>query len=915
MITNLKHKLSLLLLLSIAFSLLLVGVALHYFIVELHEQNAKQKFSSALQYLALEITARQGSLMRHAEVLAARPDIVSALNMVSEYQSVEDYEPIVFDVEKRKIATELEHSLQAPTRGQRSNRLVAAYDRHGGLVSFAQSANGDSTKGIMSFEQGLPLVYMASAASPSAWERSALPPLLRAVPVEMTSAPALKLARSNGGIVMASSAPVSRTLPNAERKPVGHVVLVDILGKEFADEIAKETQVPFTILTAGNQGAGFFTDVKFARQLDAAPPVLAGATEPGAGWIDHQDYFLQTSFLELGDGQRAYLVFSIDKQEVFAEIRRAQIVVFVVLLLSATVVVPLGIMIANRTISNPVQKLVAGAEAIKEGRYDKPVDVPTRDEIGLLARAFNEMAASIKDREEELQESRANLAEAQRIARLGNWVWHPNSKRLVCSNEICRIFGIPDRNCELSIETLARFIHDEDKERVGQAKQLAMTHGIPYAMDYRIMLPSGKPQVVHEQVEIQRDAAGKIARIIGTVQVVTELKAAEDALRKANRALKTLSSCNEALIHATNEFQLLQQVCRIIVGVGGYRVAWVGYAQHDEGKTIKIVARAGDQADYLDQVEFTWADTPQGQGPTGTAIRTGAPQLCQSTLTDPSFAPWRTEAVKRGFLAIISLPLLHDGTVFGALTLYSGESNAFDPAEIALLGELAGDLAFGINTLRARAAHKQAESERQFYMEKLQHSMEATIQAVATTIEKRDPYTAGHQHRVALLSRAIALELGLPETQAHGIYLAGMIHDIGKIYVPADILSRPGKLIDEEFDLLRSHARVGYDILKDVDLPWPVAQIILQHHERCDGTGYPSGLGADQILLEAKILAVADVVEAMASHRPYRPALGLEAALEEIEKNRGILYDTAAADACLRLFREKGFSFTADNAK
>ncbi|MFA7097437.1 MAG: HD-GYP domain-containing protein, partial [Gammaproteobacteria bacterium] len=193
------------------------------------------------------------------------------------------------------------------------------------------------------------------------------------------------------------------------------------------------------------------------------------------------------------------------------------------------------------------------------------------------------------------------------------------------------------------------------------------------------------------------------------------------------------------------------------------------------------------------------------------------------------------------------------------------------------------------------------------------HSMEATIQAVATTIEKRDPYTAGHQHRVALLSRAIALELGLPETQAHGIYLAGMIHDIGKIYVPADILSRPGKLIAEEFDLLKSHARVGYDILKDVDLPWPVAQIILQHHERCDGTGYPSGLGADQILLEAKILAVADVVEAMASHRPYRPALGLEAALEEIEKNRGILYDTAAADACLRLFREKGFGFTAEN--
>lgn len=914
MLTNLKHKLSLLLLLSITFSLLLVGVALDHFIVELHEQTAKRKFSEALQFLAMDLTARQGSLLRHAEVLAGRPDIVSSLNMISEYQSVEHYEPIVFDVEKQKLATELQHSLQAPAKGHRNDRLVAVYDRGGGLVSFCLTANGDVRKGFVSFENGLPVVYLANGEKPDAWERGSAPTRL---PLSMgaPTVPGLKLARSGAGLVMTGAVPVDRVLPNAERRMVGFVVLSEVLGAEFADQIAKETQVPFTILLDANGNTGFFNDARFAERLRAAPPALGEAAKPGAGWIDHRDYFLQTGFLDVDGGGKAYLVFSIDKQLVFAQIRRAQIVVFFVLILSAALVVPLGIAVANRAISNPIQQLAAGAEAIKEGRYEPIVNVRSRDEIGALARTFNEMAASIEEREEALRQSRASLAEAQRIARLGNWVRDAATGGFTCSAEIYRIFGLPEHSRDLTLESLTRFVHLDDRERVRQSKELAVAQGIPYSTDYRIVLPDGKPQVVHEQVEIQRDAAGAPVRVIGTVQVVTELKAAEDALRKSNRALKTLSSCNEALIHATNESQLLQQICRIIVDVGGYRLAWVGYVQYDEQKSVRVVARAGDQADYLDHITVTWADTPQGQGPTGLAIRTGTPQVCQNLFADPRFTPWRDEAIKRGFAASIALPLLHDGAVFGALNLYSGEPNAFDPSEIALLSELAGDLAFGINTLRARVEYKHSESERQFYMEKLQRSMEATIQAVAATIEKRDPYTAGHQHRVALLARAMALELGLPENQAHGIYMAGMIHDIGKIYVPADILSRPGKLTDEEFNLLKSHPKVGHDILKGVDFPWPVAQIILQHHERCNGTGYPSGLNAEQILPEARILAVADVVEAMASHRPYRPALGLDAALDEIAKNRAVLYDANAVDTCLRLFKEKGFSFAGDNRK
>jgi len=178
---------------------------------------------------------------------------------------------------------------------------------------------------------------------------------------------------------------------------------------------------------------------------------------------------------------------------------------------------------------------------------------------------------------------------------------------------------------------------------------------------------------------------------------------------------------------------------------------------------------------------------------------------------------------------------------------------------------------------------------------------------MALTVEERDPYTAGHQRRVTNLALAIAEELGLSEDQKDGLQKAGLIHDQGKISIPFDILSKPGRLTEIEFQLIKKHPEVGYHILKDIEFPWPVAKIVLQHHERINGSGYPNGLKAEDITIEAKILAVADVVEAMASHRPYRAALGIEKALEEIKLNRNTLYEPDVVDACLRLFNEKGF--------
>ena len=207
------------------------------------------------------------------------------------------------------------------------------------------------------------------------------------------------------------------------------------------------------------------------------------------------------------------------------------------------------------------------------------------------------------------------------------------------------------------------------------------------------------------------------------------------------------------------------------------------------------------------------------------------------------------------------------------------------------------------------AKRKRTEVELQHTLDSLRKAVGATIQVLVAAVEARDPYTAGHQIRSANLACAIAAEMGLSQDQIEGIHMAGSIHDIGKLSIPAEILSKPTKLDEIEFAMIQEHSLRGYEMLKDVESPWPLAEIVYQHHERMDGSGYPCKITGEIILVEARILAVADVVEAMASHRPYRPALGIDAALSEITQNSGTLYEKMAATACARLFREKRFQF------
>ena len=220
---------------------------------------------------------------------------------------------------------------------------------------------------------------------------------------------------------------------------------------------------------------------------------------------------------------------------------------------------------------------------------------------------------------------------------------------------------------------------------------------------------------------------------------------------------------------------------------------------------------------------------------------------------------------------------------------------------MALLEELALDLSFGVESIGVRAKRDEAEGELRTSYVRLEHMMRDMVGAMGRIVEARDPYTQGHERRVAELAQALAAEMGMDDDSIAMVQMTSLLHDIGKLAVPAEILTKAGTLSDSEFEMIKDHSRQGYEILKEITCPWPIADIVLQHHERMDGSGYPSGLKGDQILLPARIIAVADVVEAMASHRPYRPIIGLGQALQALREGTG-MFDPDVVAACERLY-------------
>ncbi len=405
------------------------------------------------------------------------------------------------------------------------------------------------------------------------------------------------------------------------------------------------------------------------------------------------------------------------------------------------------------------------------------------------------------------------------------------------------------------------------------------------------------------------DSQGVFRGYRGIDRDVTERKQAQARIQTLTRIYATLSYTNTTIVRAKNRDELFREICEGAVKYGKFVMAWVGLVDEATHR-IKPVCHYGDKGGYLTDIVISSDDVAEGRGPTGTAVRENRVITVENFAADERMMPWREAALKNGFHGSAGLPLRFNGKVIGTLTLFSDEPNYFDSDMLALLEEMSVDISFALDNFEREALRQRADAERATALTQLKKSLDGSIQMAAAVTEMRDPYTAGHQQRVAKLATAIAGELGLDAMQVEGVHFGGLIHDVGKIAIPAEILSKPGRLSDIEFMLIKTHPLAGYNILKNIDFPWPVAQMILQHHERLDGTGYPGKLKNEEIILEAKILMVADVVEAMSSHRPYRPGLGITVALEEIERGRGTYYDPQIVDICIRLFKDKQFDFS-----
>ncbi|MCL5281614.1 MAG: PocR ligand-binding domain-containing protein, partial [Planctomycetes bacterium] len=361
--------------------------------------------------------------------------------------------------------------------------------------------------------------------------------------------------------------------------------------------------------------------------------------------------------------------------------------------------------------------------------------------ISQLSYGNIQLARSLAERDrlmESLDRGRERLNRAQEIAQLGSWELDLMRHELTWSDEVYRIFGLEPQEFGATYEAFLEHVHPEDRAAVDAAYAGSLRENRDtYEIDHRVVRQdTGEIRIVHEKCEHFRDAAGRIIRSIGMVHDITERQRAEQQLLGLNRTLRALSNSSQALVRATDEAAYLRQVCRIIVEDCGHAMVWIGYAEQDEVQSVRPVAHAGFEEGYLETLQITWADTERGRGPTGTAIRTGRPSLCRNMLTDPCVAPWREQAIQRGYASSIVLPLLSGGQAFGAITIYSRQVDPFSQDELDLLMELAADLAFGITSLRLREAHARMTEQLRRLNDELEEEVQAQTEELKDTVDR-----------------------------------------------------------------------------------------------------------------------------------------------------------------------------------
>jgi PAS domain S-box-containing protein/putative nucleotidyltransferase with HDIG domain len=509
----------------------------------------------------------------------------------------------------------------------------------------------------------------------------------------------------------------------------------------------------------------------------------------------------------------------------------------------------------------------------------------------------------LKESEQRTIDERRRLDEILWGTNVGTWEWNVQSGEVFFNERWAGIVGYTLEELQpISIQTWIDLAHPEDLETSNQKlKDVFEGTSDHYECELRMKHKDGHwVWVLDRGKVVEWTDDDKPLRMSGTHAEITERKTAEERAQRHAIVRDTILRCHRAILGEQDEMRLFQSVAEILVEARDYALVWIGIPTDGDLKNVEIAAKSGSHSSYLDAVTIHWSEDKFSDGPTGRAIKTGRVEVNHDPFNAPNYEPWSKDAEEHQFKSSIAAPVIIDREVAAVLNVYSSVPNAFDDVEISLITEFAGNIGLAMNSIRLSQKTEELHSE-------LETAALGAVSAIAATVEKRDPYTSGHQSNVAEISDAIAKELNWDTRRRDGLRLGAMIHDIGKIYIPAEILNRPGRLTDSEFGMIKSHPQVGYEILEKTTFPWPIKEMVAQHHERLDGSGYPAGLKADQIIEEAKVIAVADVVDAITSHRPYRPGKGVDAALEEIARGRGTAYDPVIADTCTMLIRDKGF--------
>ena len=456
--------------------------------------------------------------------------------------------------------------------------------------------------------------------------------------------------------------------------------------------------------------------------------------------------------------------------------------------------------------------------------------------------------------EQQLRQNQFFLIKSQEVAQIGSYQVDSKTGHWISSSTLDKILGI-DENYQKTAQGWYNIIHPDERKDIKRFmyETIKIHRHHNFDKEFRIVRQNDRQERwVNARGELTYDPNGNTTNMIGTIQDITEHKRMEDEILESERRYRSIiENAQEGIFQASTDTKRIS-VNNAFAHILGYN------SPQDVYNCISDVTKQV----VVDTNEFQ--------------------KVREILRRDGSIKSYETQLYRKDKSLIwvsMSITAIQDSR--GGV-VYHGIVEDITPK-------------------------KKLEEQRQASLQSLRKSLGATINAMSATVEARDPYTAGHQRRVSDLARSIATEMKLSRDQIDCIRLAGMIHDLGKISVPSEILTKPTRLSNLEFELIRTHSEAGYSILKDIDFPWPIARIVLEHHERIDGSGYPNKLKADELLLESKIISIADVVEAISSNRPYRPAVGINAALEEIEKNKGILYDRAAAEACLKLFREKHY--------